>query len=118
MLKQFIKENIVNPVVHDGASAILSATVKTADEKNNMCSIVYVDKDGKPSNKNNVQVRLTSANTWFPKAGDKVVVEDRGDLVSILGPAVHNYATELRERNKPRCDIHPEPSGCVGGCVF
>lgn len=118
MLKQSLQDRIVNPVARGNWVAVSTAVVKTADEKNNLCSIKYVDKDGRMGNKDNVEVRLTGTDSWFPKIGDRVTIEDRGSMVVILGPAVKNYSSEEREKNKPTRDIHPEPSSSIGGCVF
>ena len=118
MLKDVLQEKIVNPVVRSGGVIISIGKIKKADERNNLCDIFYVDKDGKPSNKDNVAIRLTGNDTWFPSKGDLVAIEDRGSAVCVIGPAIKDYAAEEREKHKPTKDVHPDSSGSIGGCIF
>lgn len=74
-LKDRISNNIVAPEFLTKLPYTAIGQVMDADEKNNTCSIKYVDKLGKIGNKNDVQVSIGTNKDWFPVPGQLVNIK-------------------------------------------
>jgi hypothetical protein len=104
--KQKLQERIVAPAAQTARVAYEIATVTKADEKSNLCSVTFVDKDGRTSNKDNVEVMLYSSGIvdWFPSVNDKVCLEGSWDSYVITRPYSSSYTSGLRTKNQLRSD--------------
>lgn len=120
-IKKLIQERIVNPVSHNRGVGAAIAEILAADEKNNLCSIRYFNKDGIVMTKDNIPVQIYSQGfvDWFPQKGDFVKIEETGDHVLITAKFIGNYHTDIRARNKLTKDIHSDGSdSTLGGFIF
>lgn len=111
---------MVEPVTHQLDRISTLAKVTKADEKNNVCSIQYTDKNGRFRNKDNVSVRLYGSGTdWFPSVGDFVTVEDSNSGTVIIARHVQNYNMDVRSKMQLSKDIYSDSSGAEpGGTIY
>lgn len=111
---------MVEPATHRYHKVTTMAKVTKADEKNNTCSIQYVDKEGTKRNRDNVTVRLYGSGTdWFPEVGEKVTIEDSDSSCVIIARCVDNYNMDVRSKMKLKMDIFSDSSGAEpGGNIF
>lgn len=117
-IKQIIHQNIVAPAAHTSGSIHTIAEVLQSDEKNNLCTVKCIDKNGILRNRDNVPVRLTGS-SWFPAEGDKVIVEDFGKYINIVGKNDSGYAADTRSQNELKQDIYADSSSnSCGGWIF
>ena len=120
-IKKLIQERIVNPVNHNRGVGSAIAEIMAADEKNNLCSIRYFNKDGIVMTKDNIPVQIYSQGfvDWFPQKGDFVKIEEAGDHVLITAKFIGNYHTDIRARNKLTKDVCADSSdSTLGGFIF
>lgn len=108
-LKRKIQETIVDPAAHTRRSFSMVALVLESNERNNLCTIEFIDKDGYKSNKNNVPVRLYNSCIidWFPKTGEYVNVEETDGAITILSKYEGGYGSSVRVNTKLKKDILP-----------
>ena len=120
-MKAELQQNIVNPAAHVNSSITTIGIVTDSDESNNTCSILYIDKSGRKSNKDNVVVRLYGNGAdWFPAIGDTVLIEDTGDTTVVVARHVGNYSMDVRSRRQLRQDVMSDEGGCQapGGFIM
>jgi hypothetical protein len=120
-VKRRIEEQIVGPADHLRRDAQLVAQITKIDEKNNVCSVEYIDKDGYRSNKDNVPVKIYSAGIidWFPTVGEFVNIRDNGYRLLIESKYENAYTTNVRPRTELKGDILPTSFGSIiGGTIF
>jgi hypothetical protein len=120
-LRKKIEEQIVNPAGHLRRSFTIVAKVIKSDERNNLCSVSFIDKDGYKSNKDNVQVKIYNIAIidWFPKVGELVNVEQNGDLLVVVSKYEGSYATDIRPRTEKKKDILSDTcTDTMAGFIF
>lgn len=121
-IKRQIQNNIINPADQDRRGFLSTAEIIESDEKNNVCSIRYIDKDGNVSNKKNVPLRVynTSMIDWFPKKNEKVVIQDTGNgRLIIISKECTDYSSKVRADNELKSDILSNTySDFMGGYIF
>ena len=118
-LKSKLQSHVGAAATHADKKVILSAEIVSADEKNNTCSIRYVDINGKNRNKDNVAIRLYGSGTdYFPKNGDSVRVEEGPGTSVVIARNVSNYAMDVRSKMQLTNDIYSDDTGAIGGCIM
>jgi len=119
ILKQKLKDSILLPASESRREVSTIAKVTSVNERNNTCSINYINKQGYKSNKFNVYVKIYNKNIldWFPKINDYVNIIERSDTVIIDSPCEVGYDTSIRPMNSLRQDIHPS-SSIIGGIIL
>lgn len=117
-IKEIIHQKIAAPANHISRGMHVIADVLQSDEKNNLCSVRYIDKNGILRNRDNVSVRLAGAE-WFPAEGDQVILEDHGKYAVIVGKNDSGYAAYIRSQNQLKQDMYADTttSSC-GGWIF
>lgn len=123
MLKQFFKDQIINPRISEREKLYRRAAVITRiDEISNLCSIEYIDKEDNLSNKDNVPVRIydPGMQSWFPIVGEEVMVEEYLGGLSITGILPANYADNARSELSMDNDILSDSMSAdsCGGYVY
>jgi hypothetical protein len=116
-----IQEKIIGPAGQARRDSSLIATVTKTDEKNNVCSILFIDKDGYKSNRDNVSVKIYNSGIidWFPVVGELVHIKDDGIGVVIESKCEAAYRTNVRPRIELKKDILPTSFGyTMGGTIF
>lgn len=105
--KSRIQKEIVAPAGHIRRTFTIIGTVIESDEKNNFCSVRFIDKDGYMSNKNNVPVVLYNSSIidWFPKIGELVNIEQNGELVRIISKYEGAYGIHTRPGTELKKDV-------------
>lgn len=119
-IRDKIQKNIVNPTTDSRGIANLTGTIQKVNEASNTCQVAYIRFDGKKQIKNNVPVVLTNKGMidWFPKVGEEVLVQERNERVSIIGPAYSNYRS-VRNGNKLKQDVLTSSYvDSMGGFIF
>ena len=116
MSKFRFEQEIANRSDHEREVFTSFAKVTKADEKNNTCSIQFVDKEGRKSNRDNVTVRLYGKGTdWFPEVDDVVEIEQGRDTLVIIARHVDNYEADVRSKQEMVQDIYSDSMGCDPG---
>lgn len=117
-VKNLIHQKIVSPAIHNDRGMHVIADVLQSDEKNNLCTVKYIDKNGILRNRDNVSVRLAGAE-WFPAEGDQVILEDHGKYAVIIGKNDSGYAAYIRSQNELKQDLYADTSSnSCGGWIF
>ena len=100
--------------------SITHALVLDSDEKNNVCTIRYVDHTGAyRGNKYNVPVRLYGSGTdYFPKRGDSVLVEESFGTCVVIARDVSNFAKDVLSNMELIHDVYSDNSGAIGGWCY
>lgn len=122
-LKKFFRNDIVNPAVANRGEILRKLAVVTkADEANNLCSIKYVDKDARESNKDNVPVRIYSPGfqDWFPEVDEVVTIEESDGMPVITGVPEEAYAINIAGQNDLESDMLSDDMSCdtEGGYIY
>lgn len=120
-LKRRIREEIVKPAEQVRRDASHVAKVTYSGEKNNICSISFIDKEGYRSNKDNVPVRIynQSFSDWFPTVGELVNVEDSDGNLSIVSKFEGGYGSSVRALTELKQDIYTSSfGGTMSGMIF
>lgn len=94
------------------------AVVTKADEPNNVCSIQFLDRDGKKRDIRSAQVALSNKD-WFPNEGDTVLIDVDGSRNAlILQQYTEDYNKDVRNKRAIRSDVMPSGDGTCGGTIF
>jgi hypothetical protein len=111
--KTRIQEQIVNPADRIRGKFSTVAMVTNSDERNNVCSIQFIDKDGYRSNKDSVPVKIYSPGIigWFPVEGDFVTIEESNGRITITGKHEGGYAASIRSKSELKKDIFSDNGG-------
>ena len=118
-IKSSIYQNIVNPSTHSNNTERVYGSVTVSDERNNLCSITYLDRDGKHRLKNGVPIKISNSDNWFPVVGEIVLTEITGDDAVIVGRAINNYNSEVKKQKTLKYDIYSDGgSNTIGGSIF
>jgi hypothetical protein len=119
--KNRLQQDIINPAEHLRRLFTIVGTVTKVDEKNNVCSVSFIDKDGYKSNKNNVPVVIYNSSIidWFPKEGEMVNIEQEDELIRIVSKYEGAYTVGVRASIELKKDIHTTAfTDTCGGYVF
>lgn len=107
-LKSYFRDQVVNPVFESrGEYSRKKGIVRKVDEKNNLCSVRFIDKGGITSNKDNVSVRITDPEIvgWFPEKGEEVLLECFRESVTIIGVWNNEYSNTAKNKLDMENDI-------------
>lgn len=92
-----IKNSIKQTVVPEAKSQMTFravAQVLESNERDNQVKVSYRDKNGSYKIKDQVSVQIGNADSWFPKAGDPVVVTLEGDDVIVTSRMITDYRAQ------------------------
>lgn len=121
-IKSTINQNIVNPLIKNNYEKVtLVAEVTNTHEENNMVDIIYLDRKGNKTNKENVVVRLYGSGTdWFPSVKDKVLIEESQNTCVVIARHIGNYNMDVRSNMEIKQDIYSDKEGCrpAGGSIM
>jgi hypothetical protein len=119
-LKEKIRQQIAEPAVHNRSSQYTVAKVTQSNEKNNTCSISFIDKNGQPRTASGVQMRLYNQSMidWFPKVNELVNINDSGGIYEIVSKYTENYAATARCGTELKRDIHSSICNSTGGFIL
>lgn len=115
-----LKKNIVNPTADSRGVANLTGIIKSVNEPANTCEVSYTKFDGKKQIKSGVPLVLTNKGCldWFPKVGDTVLVQEKNNVLSVIGPAYSDYG-QIRQGNKLKQDVLTNTYvDTMGGYIF
>ena len=94
------------------------AVVKKADESNNICSIMFIDRDGTKREIKQAMVDLKNKD-WFPKEKDTVLVDVSGTKSAlILEKYTEDYNKDIRSKQQLKNDVSPDGDGTCCGQIF
>jgi len=119
--KKKLQEQIVDPAVFNRRNYNVSATITESNEKLNLCSVSFIDKDGKVSNKSNVPLKLYNENVidWFPQVGDNVSLDITDTTYEIVGRSSGEYSSGIRSQNSLKKDVLPNSFiDTIAGMLF
>lgn len=115
-----IKE-LNTPTIQNRREYSVVAKVTAINEKNNVCSIEFIDKEGYRSNKDNVPVKIILPGfvAWFPKVNEKVIVEIKENYLTITGKVEDGYGSVIRPKFTTKQDIYSTSfGGTMAGSIF
>lgn len=115
-----IKKNIVNPTADSRGVTNLTGVIKSINEAGNTCEVSYSKFDGKKQIKSGVPLVLTNKGCldWFPKVGENVLVQEKNNVLTIIGPAFSDYG-QIRQGNKLKQDVLTNTYvDTMGGYIF
>lgn len=120
-LKNKLVENIVAPVASSHSAAFIRATVLTADERSNTCTVKYRDQEGVLLTQPNVPVQLTNVSfiDWFPKKNESVILSVRKNELKVTGPDYQESYSNIKSKIELSNDIYSDTSShFIGGYIF
>ena len=90
-----------NTVTKDLANNVQTRSfgrVSRANEKENVCDIIYENSAGKVDRVANVEVEIrTKKDDWFPKVGELVKTTETNDnQPMIIGKLIRDYAQDIK----------------------
>ena len=105
--KSKLQQNIINPVNISNKKEETIGIITQSNQKQNTCSVQYIDNDGNKSNKDSVPVRLYSKGIigWFPKQDDVVVIVIKEHQLEIIGIANNGYIGSVKSQTNLKADI-------------
>lgn len=86
-----------------------------------MVDIMYLDRKGNKTNKENVVVRLYGSGTdWFPSVKDKVLIEESQNTCVVIARHIGNYNMDVRANMEIKQDVYSDKEGCrpAGGSIM
>lgn len=114
-------QQVSHPAIVNRRSFTTTGIVTKVCENTNTCRVRYIDKEGYYSNKDNVEVQVTSPGFfgWFPKIEEEVIIEIYDKNIMITGPLVKNYGASYRSRYALKQEIlHSNVGGTISGMIF
>ena len=115
-LKNQMQDNLMQPTMREAKTLTTVGKVISSDEVNNTCSVLYVDRNGKKRNKDNVVVRLYDNGTgYFPAVGDFVEIQLERDICVIIARHISNYNMDVRSKMALQQDVFSDNIGSDPG---
>ena len=119
-IKKLFTDNLVEPVANSYSSTNVVGEVLISNERENVCRVKFTNSKGNTDTRDNVSVFIYNKSIidWFPLVGDKVLLQEKNNKFSIIGPADTKYAN-MRSQVKLENDIYSDSfiSG-MGGYIF
>ena len=111
-----LKNTMTQSVIPGAMSSMLMQTreaiVTATDVDNNACSIIYNERDGYTVSKKNVPIRLYGKGSdWFPKNGEKVVIELQGESCTVVARNIPFF--DVKKLQRLQKDIVSDESACI-----
>lgn len=119
-IKQKLRDNIVEPAANSRSVSTLSAIITNCNEKTNTCDIKYTRPDGKEKFEKDIPVLLSNKSIidWFPEKNDVVLIQEKNDIIYIIGPGYTDY-NNVRKSIKLENDIYTNSFiDTLGGFIF
>lgn len=120
-LKNKLINNIIAPVATGHSATFIRATVNSSNEKNNTCTITYVNTEGVKVKQKDVPVKLTNISfiDWFPRPKETVIVSVKKGEIYITGPDYQNSYSHMRNSMQLSQDIYSDNSSYfIGGYIY
>lgn len=119
-VNQKIKDKIVEPAANSRSVSTLSAKITNVNEKTNTCDVMYTRIDGTELRKKNVEILLNNKSfiDWFPEVNDNVLIQEKNNIVYVLGPAYSDY-NKIRKSIELKNDVFSNNFvDTLGGFIF
>lgn len=119
-VNQKIKDKIVEPAANSRSVSTLSAKITNVNEKTNTCDVMYTRIDGTELRKKNVEILLNNKSfiDWFPEVNDNVLIQEKNNIVYVLGPAYSDY-NKIRKSIELKNDVFSNSFvDTLGGFIF
>ncbi len=118
--KKTLIENVGDVAARTYHRTRSAGLVINSDEKNNVATIRFLNRDGCFETRKNVTVRIHGDGTgWFPSKGELVAVEETDNVCEIIARYGGGFSTETRKDLITEHDIYPDGRGYMpGGYVF
>lgn len=94
-IKNKIKDDYAGQSVRNDSFFKTKGVVFLADVKTCTCSVSYIDKYGQEQEESRMVVQTNSPDSWFPKAGDAVIVEQGIGTPIITGRWLSDYSKQI-----------------------
>lgn len=119
-IKKKISQSIVDPTAKSRSVSTLEGKVIKSNENSNTCKVEYNDFNGRKETRDSVPVLVYNKSIidWFPKINEKVLLQEKDEVIYIIGPAMTSYLN-IRSSIKLENDIYSDTfiSG-IGGYLF
>ena len=120
-LKNKLVDNIIAPVATSHSATFIRGTVNSTNEKNNTCTVTYINLEGVKVKQEGVPIQLinTSFVDWFPKVNESVNVSVKKGEIYITGPDYQGNYSSVRQRRQLTQDIYSDDSSYfIGGYIY
>lgn len=110
LVSNVAKKDYDNSIVGSAYGIVLQA-----NEKENVCDILYVKESKRLIHKENTEVLIRDKNdNWFPKQGDLVKTQgsNNNDPV-IIGELIRDYARDAKDLRNLNLDVLPGVPGTI-----
>lgn len=120
-LKNKLVNNIIAPVANSHSATFIRGTINSVNEKNNTCTVTYVNQEGVKVKQVNVPIQLTNVSfiDWFPKVNEQVNVSVKKGEIYIVGPDYQKSYSSIRNSIQLAQDIYSDNSSYfIGGYIY
>lgn len=114
-LKNKIKDDYAGQSVRNDSFFKTRGNVILADVKTCTCSVTYIDKYGEIQEESRMPVQTNTPDSWFPKAGDSVIIEQGIGKPLITGRWLPDYSKQIYKESRLLSDIFPDTSNESSG---
>lgn len=117
---KFRQELIAPTATSYGALESVGRVIK-ANERGNVCTVEFMNKEGRKVKEYNVPVSIYNKNIidWFPQENDNVIIVESSGDYSIKGPSMDKGYIDIRNSIKMEQDIYSETySDFLGGYIY
>lgn len=116
-LSQKIKNEIVDPITKTKTTKTVVGEV-TASSTTNKCRVTFTDINGSKHLNKMVKIRVYGNNAWLPNKGDKVLIEQSGNIFTVISKQI-NSDSEFKRDNVLKADIYSNLiMGGLPGLIF
>jgi hypothetical protein len=114
-IKNTIKDSVVpEATANDIGNAI--GIVLSSNERDNQCTVAYRSTSGTFQRRNNVEVQVSNADNWFPKAGEPVHLMIDDDTVMIVSRVITDYRAQRDKFSASKNNVDAQ-GGVVGNTI-
>lgn len=118
ILGDAMKSGVISESIRaSGENLSTIAKVTRTDEANNVCSIVFVNKNGHKAEIKKASVDLRNQG-WFPSVGDLVKITVSGKSAMIESKYVEDYTKDVRSTKQMINDVSTDGDGTCCGSIF
>lgn len=118
ILSNALKDGVVGESIHASSENLSTiAKVTRTDEANNVCTIVFVNRNGRKTEIKKATVDPRNQG-WFPSNGDIVKITVSGRSAVIESKYIEDYNKDVRSTKQMINDVSTDGDGTCCGSIF
>ena len=104
--KRLLSDKIVSPQITNNAVTETVGVVMTANEKENVCDVAYINSAGKWERKSNIPYEVKhEKDDYFPKSQSKIRLKESNDNQPIIIGALIDYIKDIKPKRVYKKDV-------------